>query len=68
MEDLINMKTRFNEKSLEIKYKKGKNHQLFTRDENFSFLNKFKATKEKTKHKTTENYQRLSRYHNTYKK
>lgn len=62
MEDLLLMKTRFNEKSLEIKSKKGKNHQLFTRDEYFSFLNKVKATKEKTKHKTPEDYQRLSRY------
>lgn len=62
MEDLLIMKNRFNEKCLEIKSKKGKNHQLFTRDEYFTFLNKVITTKEKTNQKTPEDYQRLSRY------
>lgn len=62
MEVQLIMKTRFNEKCLEIKSKKGKNHQLFTRDEYFTFLNKVITSKEKTKQKTPEDYQHLSRY------
>lgn len=56
------MKTRFNEKIHKIKFKKRKNHQLFVRDEYFSFLTKVKAAKNKISHKTPEDYQRLLKY------
>ena len=62
MEDLEVMKTRFNERVNRIKMDKGKNHQLFTRDEYYTFLTKVKASKNKTSHKTPEDYQRLARY------
>lgn len=62
MENLEIMRTRFNEKIHTIKCNKGKNHQLFTRDEYFKFLTKVKAAKDKISHKTPEDYQRLSRY------
>ena len=57
MENLEIMKIRFNEEIHAIKSKKGKNHQLFARDEYFSFLTKVKVAKDKISHKTPEDYQ-----------
>ncbi|XP_020298040.1 KRAB-A domain-containing protein 2-like [Pseudomyrmex gracilis] len=62
MGDLEIMKTRFNTQVNMLKSKKGKNHQLFTRNKYNLFLMKVKTTKEKTSNKTSEEYQRLSRY------
>nr|XP_022909346.1 KRAB-A domain-containing protein 2-like [Onthophagus taurus] len=62
MGDLEVMKTRFNQEIYKIKMKKGKNHQLFSRDEYFSFLTKVKVSKNKISHKSPEDYQKLSRY------
>lgn len=56
------MKTRFDEEIHKIKLVKGKNTQLFTRDEYNLFLKKVQVAKDKTANKTPEEYQRLSRY------
>jgi hypothetical protein len=61
-DDLEVMKSRFDDHLDMLKSKKGKNHQLFTREEYNSFFAKVKERKEKTSGKTPEDYQRLSRY------
>lgn len=62
MEDLNIMRRNFNCKINVRKAKKGKNSQLFTRDEYYLFLDRIKTSKNKTSHKIPEDYQRLSKY------
>ncbi|XP_072380793.1 KRAB-A domain-containing protein 2-like [Diabrotica undecimpunctata] len=62
MSDFESMRARFSDKIDTLKSGKGNNHQLFTVDEYYAFLMKVKITKDKTSHKTSEEYQRLSRY------
>ncbi|GBL92082.1 KRAB-A domain-containing protein 2 [Araneus ventricosus] len=56
------MKLRFNDHLYMLKSNKGKNNQLFTREEYNSLIAKVKESKEKTSAKTPEDYQRISRY------
>ncbi|XP_074030448.1 uncharacterized protein isoform X4 [Leptinotarsa decemlineata] len=60
--DMMDMKRRFNEEIHKLKLTKGKNTQLFSRDEYYSFLTKVQVTKDKIAGKTPGEYQRLSRY------
>ncbi|CAH0402899.1 unnamed protein product [Chilo suppressalis] len=60
--EMIDMKRRFNEEIHKLKLTKGKNTQLFSRDEYYSFLKKVQVAKDKIAGKTPEEYQRLSRY------
>lgn len=60
--DMTDMKRRFNEEIHKLKLTKGKNTQLFSRDEYYSFLTKVQVSKDKIASKTPEEYQRLSRY------
>ncbi|XP_071051123.1 uncharacterized protein [Onthophagus taurus] len=53
----MDMKRRFNEEIHKLKLTKGKNTQLFTRDEYYSILTKVQVAKEKLASKTPEEYQ-----------
>lgn len=54
MGNLDVMKTRFNEEIYKIKLKKGKNQQLVTQNEYYSFLIKVKASNDKISHTRAE--------------
>ncbi|XP_072398012.1 KRAB-A domain-containing protein 2-like [Diabrotica undecimpunctata] len=62
MSDFESIKARFSDQIDTLKYGKGNNHHLFTRDKCYAFLMKAKTTKDKSSRKTPEEYQRLSRY------
>lgn len=62
MADLDEMEEQFFDQISLLKSKKGKNNQLFTREEYYTFLSQVKKSKKKVTGKTPQDYQRLKRY------